>query len=279
MKVVVTGAKGLLGAYVVRELQGDGFDVTAADRSAADVTSLGDVRSLFARTSPDAVIHCAAWTDVDGCEGDPDRAFRVNALGTRNVAQGADERGAHLVYLSTEQVFDGTSGRPYGEFDRPNPLSVYGASKAQGEWYATHLCQRVTVVRSSWLFGGGAASPASAVVEQARRLGEVAAVEDQVGCPTYVGHLASLVRRVVAGEVLGIIHAAGGGRCTGVEFARRILELRGLGDTPVTAVRAAELGRAAPRPAFAVLGQRQLRLEGLDPLPHWHAGLAAWLAE
>jgi dTDP-4-dehydrorhamnose reductase len=199
----------------------------------------------------DLVLHAAAWTDVDGAEADPQSAFAVNVGGTQHVA----ELGAPLVYFSTDYVFDGSKGAPYTESDTPSPLSAYGRSKLQGEAAAG---ERAWIVRSAWL---------------GRERDEVAVVDDQRGCPTYVGHLAAAVREVVE-LPFGRWHLAAEGECTWAELAEAIFEEAGL-DCRVRRITTAELGRPAPRPAYSVL-----RSERPDAprLPHWREGLRACLA-
>ena len=229
----------------------DGWDVTKP--APAD---LGDV---------DLVLHAAAWTDVDGAEADPQATAAVNVGGTRNVAA----LGAPLVYFSTDYVFDGAKRSPYVESDTPNPPSAYGRSKAYGEAAAG---EEAWIVRSSWLFGWTGRNFVRTMLRLAAERDEVAVVDDQVGCPTYVGHLAEATRELV-GLPRGIWHLAAEGECTWAEFARAIFEEAGL-ECRVRAISTEELGRPAPRPAYSVL-----RSERPDAprLPHWREGLRACL--
>jgi dTDP-4-dehydrorhamnose reductase len=215
----------------------------------------------------DLVLHAAAWTDVDGAEADPQSAFAVNVGGTQHAA----ELGAPLVYFSTDYVFDGTKGAPYTESDTPNPLSAYGRSKLQGEAAAG---EDAWIVRSSWLFGWTSHNFLLTMLRLGRERDEVAVVDDQRGCPTYVGHLAAAVREVVA-LPFGRWHLAADGECTWAEFAEAIFEDAGI-DCRVRRITTAELGRPAPRPAYSVL--RSERQEA-PRLPHWREGLRACLAE
>ena len=274
MKTLVLGAEGMLGRQVVKEFGLGNHSVVAADRAEADIGNLSEVRNLFSSTTPEVVIHCAAYTDVDGAERSPERAYRVNAMGTRNVAQCCEEMRARLVCISSDYVFDGAACVPYREFDRPNPLSVYGHSKYQAEWYASRLCRRFVIVRTSWLYGPGGRNFVSAILEKARRGEELKVVDDQLGAPTFTGHLAQALRNIVEADALGIFHVTGQGRCTWFEFAKYILEKRDL-DVPVTPVLTPELGQLAPRPSFSLLDNFNMQLEGLPLLPHWRDGLAA----
>jgi dTDP-4-dehydrorhamnose reductase len=214
----------------------------------------------------DLVLHAAAWTDVDGAEADPQSAFAVNVGGTQHVA----ELGAPRVYFSTDYVFDGSKGAPYTESDTPSPLSAYGRSKLQGEAAAG---ERAWIVRSAWLFGWTSHNFLLTMLRLGRERDEVAVVDDQRGCPTYVGHLAAAVREVVE-LPFGRWHLAAEGECTWAELAEAIFEEAGL-DCRVRRITTAELGRPAPRPAYSVL-----RSERPDAprLPHWREGLRACLA-
>lgn len=269
----------MLGRQVVKEFGNGNHTVVAADRAEADIGNLAEVRNLFSSTTPEVVIHCAAYTDVDGCERDPERAYRVNAMGTRNIAQCCEEMRARLVYISSDYVFDGSACVPYREFDRPNPLSVYGQSKHQAEWYTSRLCRRFVIVRTSWLYGPGGRNFVSAILEKARRGEELKVVDDQLGAPTFTGHLAVALRKIVESDVLGIFHVTGQGRCSWYEFAKYILEKRGLDNVPVTPIMTPELGQLAPRPQFSVLDNFNMRLEGFPLLPHWQEGLVAHFGE
>jgi dTDP-4-dehydrorhamnose reductase len=218
------------------------------------------VTQPLVRSRPDLILHCAAWTDVDGAESDSDGAFLVNATGTRNVAA----LGAPLVYFSTDYVFDGAKREPYVEADEPNPLSVYGRSKLDGErevgdgW----------IVRSSWLFGPTGTNFLHTMLELGRQREEVAVVDDQRGSPTYVGHLAEATRAIVE-LPYGLYHAAAGGDCTWAEFAEAIFEEAGV-RCRVRRISSEELSRPAPRPPYSVLRSQKPET---PRLPHWREGL------
>ena len=210
------------------------------------------------------VLHAAAWTDVDGAESDPAGAERVNVEGTRNVAA----LGAPIVYFSTDYVFDGTKGEPYVESDEPRPLSVYARTKLEGE----REVRDGWIVRSSWLFGWTGTNFVRTMLRLGEERDEVSVVADQVGCPTYVGHLAAAMRELLK-LPQGIWHIAAGGECTWAEFARAIFEEAGV-DCRVTEITTEELGRPAPRPAYSVLRSER---DGAPRLPHWRDGLRACL--
>jgi len=214
----------------------------------------------------DLVLHAAAWTDVDGAETDPQGAAAVNVGGTQHVA----ELGAPLVYFSTDYVFDGRASRPYVESDPPSPLSAYGRTKLHGEGAAG---ERAWIVRSSWLFGATGTNFVRTMLRLGRERDEVSVVDDQRGCPTYVGHLADATRRLVE-LPFGAWHLAAEGDCTWADFAEAIFDEGGI-DCRVCRISTAELGRPAPRPAYSVL-----RSERPDAprLPHWRDGLRECLA-
>jgi dTDP-4-dehydrorhamnose reductase len=210
------------------------------------------------------VLHAAAWTDVDGAEADPDGARAVNVDGTRNVAA----LGAPLVYYSTDYVFDGSKREPYVESDEPHPLSVYGRTKLEGE----HEVREGWIVRSSWLFGWSGTNFVRTMLRLGAERDEVSVVADQLGSPTYVGHLAEATRELL--ELPGgVWHLAAEGECTWAEFARAIFEDAGL-HCRVREITTEELGRPAPRPAYSVLRSER---EGAPRLPHWREGLRACL--
>jgi dTDP-4-dehydrorhamnose reductase len=222
-----------------------------------------DVTERLSLTA-DLVLHAAAWTDVDGAEADPEGARLVNVEGTRHIV----ELGAPVVYYSSDYVFDGSKREPYVESDEPNPLSVYGRTKLDGE----REVREGWVVRSSWLFGWTGKNFVRTMLELGRERDEVSVVADQVGCPTYVGHLAEGTRDVLE-LPQGTYHLAAGGECTWAEFARAIFEEAGL-DRRVREITTEELGRPAPRPAYSVLRSEKSAPE----LPHWRKGLRACLA-
>jgi dTDP-4-dehydrorhamnose reductase len=214
----------------------------------------------------DLVLHAAAWTDVDGAEADPQGAAAVNVGGTRHAA----ELGAPLVYFSSDYVFDGSKRSPYVESDGPRPLSAYGRTKLHGEGAAG---EGAWIVRSSWLFGPTGHNFVRTMLRLGRERDEVAVVDDQVGCPTYVGHLAAATRRLVE-LPSGVWHVAADGQCTWAELARAIFEEADL-ECRVRPITTAELGRPAPRPAYSVLRSER---PGAPQLPHWREGLRACLA-
>jgi dTDP-4-dehydrorhamnose reductase len=267
-RVLVLGAGGMLGHDAVR-LAGDA--ALALDRAACDVTHRDAVRAAVARARPAAVLNCAAWTDVDGAETEPEQALRVNGEGAANVAEAAAEAGAIVLYVSSDYVFDGAKREPYLESDPTRPLSSYGRSKLAGEQATAAANPRHFVVRSSWLFGAHGKNFVAKMLASDRD--ELRVVDDQVGCPTYTGHLAEGIFRLVSGGDFGIHHIAGGGQCSWFELARATFERAGL-DKHVEPCTSDEFPRPAPRPAWSVLRSER---PGAIALPPWEAGLDAFL--
>ena len=264
-RVLITGAGGQLGRALEQAFAGD--DLLALTRADWDVTQpLGDA---IDRDELDLVLHTAAWTDVDGAEADPQGAAAVNVAGTAHAAA----LRAPLVTFSTDYVFDGRKRSPYLESDGPNPMSAYGRTKLHGEAAAG---PNAWVVRTSWLFGTTGHNFLRTMLRLGVERDEVAVVDDQRGCPTYVGHLAAAVRQFVDDDLpKGLWHVAADGDCTWADFAEAIFEDAGL-DCRVRRVATAEVERPAPRPAYSVLRSERA---GAPRLPHWREGLRACLAE
>ncbi|HYX45123.1 MAG TPA: dTDP-4-dehydrorhamnose reductase [Acidimicrobiales bacterium] len=271
MRVLVTGANGQLGREVVEAFAG--HDVVATDRPTLDVGSSDSVLAAITTVEPDAVVHAAAWTDVDGCEADPDRALRVNALGTRHVVSAARLVGARVCYISTDYVFDGRTGRPYDEWDTPQPVSVYGRSKHGGE---LELGPEDTTVRTSWLCGRHGTNFVRTVLTRAAAGQELRVVDDQHGCLTHAGDLAAMIRRLVGERRPGVFHVTNQGATTWFRLARDAVAEAGLDVDLVHPIRTCELHppRPAARPPYAVLDNAALRLSGLPLLPEHHDALA-----
>jgi len=284
--VLVTGAAGQVGTEIVGELtrragehrRGPGLDVLAADRAALDVADRDAVLAAVGTIEPEIIIHPAAWTAVDACESDPGRAYGVNALGTRNVAEAARAVGAHLCYLSTDYVFDGTSPRPYLEWDDPNPLSVYGRSKLGGE---RELDKGHTIVRTAWVCGRTGANMAKTVLRLAAEGARLRFVDDQRGSPTSAADVARVVVDLSLGRHPGIFHVTNQGATTWYEFARLVLRAAGMDPGRVEGISTADLRppRPAPRPANSVLDNAALRASGLQLLPSWEQAITRLVAE
>jgi dTDP-4-dehydrorhamnose reductase len=277
MKVLVTGANGQLGHDIVAVCGAAGDDVVAVGRSELDVTVRSDVAAAVDSFRPDVVMHCAAWTAVDACEGDPDRAFAVNADAVRWVREASDLAGAHLVTVSTDYVFDGTLDRPYHERDTPNPRSVYGRSKLAGEGEAG---PGATVVRTSWVCGEHGSNMVRTVLRLAGERDTLAFVDDQRGCPTFTADLAPMLRRLALERRAGIHHVTNQGAVSWYEFVCSMVAAIGKDPAMVRPIRTADLDppRAAERPANGVLDNAVLREAGLPLLRDYREPLAELVA-
>lgn len=275
MRVLVTGAKGQLGVELL-DVLGRDHDVVGLDLPELDITK-AEATQAIADTRPAWVIHAAAWTDVDGCERDPERAFLVNGEGTRRVAEACRAAGAGLVYLSTDYVFDGRKGTPYVETDPVAPLSVYARSKVAGEEAVRTVAPRWAIVRTAWLFGVSGKNFVKTIVEKAAAGGPLRVVDDQVGSPTYARDLAEAIAQLISRKLTGTYHVTNAGSCSWYEFTRTILKEAGLAQVEVTPMTTAELGRPAPRPALSVLANHAWSAAGLRLLRPWPEALAAML--
>jgi dTDP-4-dehydrorhamnose reductase len=273
MKVVVTGAGGMLGGDVVSVARAQGHQVAAFDHDELDVTNPARVERLIARERPGAVINCAAWTNVDGAEASEKEAEIVNGEGAHFVASAAAKAGAKVLFVSTDYVFDGSKGEPYTESDEPNPINAYGRTKLAGERATALATKRSFIVRSSWLFGPGGDNFVETMLRLGRGGGPVVVVHDQVGCPTYTGHLAVGLVRLIDSEAFGIHHMAGQGSCSWYEFAMEIFRQSEV-VTRVMASSTDMMARPAARPANSVLGSGR---EAPIRLPDWQRGLADYL--
>jgi dTDP-4-dehydrorhamnose reductase len=275
--VLVTGHKGQLGHAVMELLQAD-YRVAGVDLDEMDITRADEVASTFYLHHPDIIIHTAAWTDVDGCELDPDQAIKVNALGTQNLVIAAEEFNSVFVYLSTDYVFPGNATRPYFEADNVGPLSWYGRSKLLGEQYVRAMLFRYFIVRTSWLIGEKGRNFVKIMLKLAREKDELTVVNDQRGCPTFAGDLAGALRQLIETPYYGTYHITNSGETTWYDFARTILEEAEI-DTPVRAITSQELGRPAPRPSYSVLSGRLFKDRGFTPLRPWEDALVEYLSK
>ena len=275
MKVLVTGAGGMLGRDVVLAAGNAGHDVVGFGHTELDVVDEAAVAAKIELERPDVAINCAAWTDVDGAEESEEAALAVNGAGAGHVAAAAAAVDASVVYVSSDYVFDGAKGAPYVETDETAPLSAYGRTKLAGEEATAAANKRHFVVRSSWLFGVGGSNFVETMLRLAATQNEVLVVRDQVGSPTYTWHLAYGIVRLIEGVEFGIHHMAAGGSCSWYEFAREIFDQAKV-ECKVMSATTEMLGRPAPRPEFSALtSQREHAIE----LPSWQDGLGAYLSQ
>lgn len=274
MKVVITGAKGQLGQELIKVLDNE-HEVTGIDIDDLDITAADKVKDFISSIKPDLVIHCAAMTNVDKCEEDPDMAYKVNAFGTQNIAVACQKVNAEMVYVSTDFVFAGDKCEPYIEFDETGPLSIYGRSKLAGENYVRNLLNRYYIVRTAWLYGEG-----HNFVRTMLRLAEekeyLEVVDDQVGTPTYAKDLAIAISKLVGTGLYGTYHASNNGSCSWYEFARKIFKLKGI-DIKVKPITSDNLGRPAKRPAYSVMRNFAFESQGIYVMRDWEEALEEYL--
>jgi dTDP-4-dehydrorhamnose reductase len=260
----------MLGRDVCSAAARGEHEIVALARADLDITDAAAVRSAVAAAKPDAIVNCAAWTDVDGAEGAEAEATAVNGAGAGNVAA----CGVYTVHVSTDYVFDGTAGDPYAEDSPVAPQSAYGRSKLAGERAVAAAGAEHAIVRSSWLFGVHGGNFVATMLRLGAERDEVTVVDDQIGCPTFTGHLADGLVQVAERRLAGVLHVAGSGACSWYDLAAATFERAGL-DVRLQRGRTADLGRPAPRPAYSVLGRTRPETPELPP---WEQGLNDYLA-
>jgi dTDP-4-dehydrorhamnose reductase len=274
MRILVTGAAGQLGTDLVAAATTAGHEVVGVAHADMDVADAAAVERTVASAVPDVVIHAAAWTAVDACEGDPQRAMDVNGAGTVNVVRAARAVGARVAYVSTDYVFDGTKASPYVEDDAPNPVSAYGRSKLAGE---RALGPDDLTVRISWVCGANGSNMVRTILRLLGGNPVLSFVDDQVGCPTITSDVAPLIVGLAADGRTGTWHATNQGAVSWWQFARDVVEIAGEDPERVLPIATADLvpARPARRPANSVLDNRALRLAGIPLLPHYRDSLPA----
>jgi len=274
LRVAVTGAGGLVGRAVTAHCAAQGDDVSAFDHCALDIADASSVKQRLSDLKPDVVINCAAWTDVDGCETDPDRAERANALGPELLALTCRDIDALLITISTDYVFDGSKPGFYTQRDQPNPISVYGRYKLEGERRSQTAYARAIVVRSGYIFGTGGNNFLSTLLDRARRGERLKALSDMTGTPTYASDLAIRLRELAALDLPGTYHVVNSGEGASFEtFARTALAAGGFDPALLQSTTLAELNRPAPRPRNSRLCCLLSEAIGLAPLRSWEAAL------
>ena len=280
MRTLLIGSRGQLGSDLCRVWT---EDLIALSHQELDVCDGDQVHTVIAKEKPDLVINTAAYHRVDECEGNAALAFEVNALGAKHVADASREVDAAVMFISTDYVFDGEKGSPYGEEDLPRPLSVYGVSKLAGEHLVRQSNPRHFIVRSSSLFGIAGASGkggnfVETMIRKAQQEEPLRVVDDQVSSPTMTGDLALKLQELAATDRFGLYHVTNSGQTSWHHFAVKIFELMGLRPS-LTAITSQELGAAAPRPRLSVMENRALAAAGLAPLRSWEEALQAYLSE
>ena len=274
MKLLVTGAVGMLGREVVAAAQRLGHEVAAWDLPECDLTDAGATLAAIRRLEPRAVVNCAAYTNVDAAEADEARATLVNGDAAGNVARACAAAGARLVHVSTDYVFDGSKREPWIESDATSPLGAYGRSKLHGEDLVRAELPDHAIVRTAWLFGPHGPNFVSTMLRLAAERDEVQVVTDQVGSPTFAGHLAPALVDMAERTDTGIFHGAGSGSCSWYELTLEAYDAAGVA-CRVLPTTAEQFARPAPRPAYSVLGSER---EHPITLPPWQEGVRAHLA-
>lgn len=290
MVILVTGAKGQLGSQIInivnngRSELGDipkevqEAEVIGIDVEELDITDLKSVREYLLTVKPDVVINPAAYTNVDGCESDEDTAFKVNALGPRNLAVVCEEIGAKLIHISTDYVFSGVGEKPLKEYELTAPLSVYGKTKLKGEEYVREFCSKYFIVRTAWLYGYNGNNFVYTIMKYAKEKGKLNVVDDQRGNPTNAEDLAHHVLKLAVTEEYGIYHCTGTGECSWYEFACKIVDLSGI-PCEVTPCTSEEFKRPAPRPAYSSLDNMMLRCTVGDEMRDWQEALEIFMGK
>ncbi len=274
--MLIAGAGGMLGQDLMTAFSRD--EVFEYTKSQLDITAIDAVQKVVHTDHPDLIINAAAYTNVDGCESDFDLAYRVNALGPRNLAVAANQIGAAIVHISTDYVFPGNATSPYLEHDATGPLSVYGKSKLAGEQLIASLCSRHYIVRTAWLYGLHGKNFVRTMLQIGQKESTVRVVNDQLGSPTYTPDFAAGIAQLVRKPAYGIYHLTNQGTCTWYEFAKAIFEEANL-SVHVEPITTADLNRPAHRPAYSVLDNFMWRLEGFAPLRHYRDALKSYIQD
>lgn len=273
-RIYITGAKGMLGRAVSRTF-GERYDLFPPDLGEIDIRVPDLIIEDICRYGPDMVLHLAAMTDVDRCELEPDEAYRVNALGTRNVALACQRSNAVMVYVNTGSIYDGSKETPYIEYDSPGPVNVYGRSKYAGELYVRELLSRYYIFYTCWMFGGGPEDKkfVAKIIDLARNKRELRVVDDKRGSPTYTVDMASAMFRFVESGLFGRYHCVNKGSVNRFEVARAVLEAAGIEECSLVPVHSSEFRLPAPRPANESMRNYNLELLGFDMMREWRSAL------
>jgi dTDP-4-dehydrorhamnose reductase len=283
-RILVIGAKGMLGRDLIKILystfhspQHSDWEILEWDIDEIDIREEKKTVTKIESFKPEIVINVAAYTDVDGCESNEEKAFAVNAEGMKYVALGALRCRAKVVYLSTDYIFDGGKSEPYLEDDPPNPLNVYGRSKWKGEQYVRELVKDVLIVRSQWLYGRYGNNFVTSILRQAREKKVLSIVNDQIGSPTYTVDLSEAISVLLQSDARGVFHVANSDLCTWYTFGQAILKLSGMERVKVIPISSKELGRPAIRPAYSVFNCQKLKQVTGMTLRPWSEALKDFL--
>jgi dTDP-4-dehydrorhamnose reductase len=275
VRIALTGSNGMLGNDIQKVF--NDVELIALTRKDVDITRLDQSVSRIKEISPDYLIHSAAFTDVDGCEQDPEKAYLVNGIGTRNITMACEEAQCPILFISSDYVFNGTNNDPYNEWDLTGPVTIYGRSKLMGEQFVQSLTNRYYIIRTSWLYGESGKNFVDTIGRFLLEKDEIDVVDDQVGSPTYTYDIAVKLRELV-GKGYGVYHITNSSHCSWFEFAQEIARLKS-SETKIVPTTTEKFNRPAKRPAYSVLKNTMLRLEGIDELRHWKDALKDYLTK
>ncbi|PJF44832.1 MAG: dTDP-4-dehydrorhamnose reductase [Phototrophicales bacterium] len=277
MKILITGASGQLGRVLLEQLSNDDtYEVFGCDRDTYDITNVDSMMTLITQQfQPQLVIHCAALTKVDYCAENPDEALRINGYGTRNIALACQKIDAAMLYVSSNEVFDGTNPDVYLEYDKTHAINPYGYSKLVGEQIVRDLVRRHYIVRTSWLFGHGGRNFIHAILNRAKDGHPLRVVINEVATPTYVNDLATAIIQLIATELYGVYHLVNEGRASRWNFARYVLDITGFRETPIERITSYEYQRASTPPEYSVLRNFAAAQAGIV-LRHWQEAVKAF---
>ena len=275
MKVLIIGSEGMLGHDLVDILSAEN-EINTTTIDTLDITDINKTIKTVKEINPDVVVHAAAFTNVDGSESNPDLAYKVNVLGTRNVAVACSEADSALVYICTDYVFDGTKGSPYYEYDQTNPLSVYGKTKHLGEVYIRDILNKFYIVRTAWLYGFHGPNFVTTMLNLAKTNDTISVVSDQIGSPTYTVDLANAIAQLIKKPAYGIYHVTNSEHCSWYEYAQEIFDIAGV-DVELKPVTTEEFGSPAPRPKYSVLENYNWKMEGFPEIRSYREALRAYM--
>lgn len=275
MKIAVTGADGMLGHAIRKIFSAD--ELVCLNHASLDITELDRTLKTMRDLRPDLLIHTAAFTDVDACEADHEKAYLVNGIGARNMAIACEEIRCPILHISSDYVFDGTKGSAYDEWDRTNPINHYGLSKRMAEQFISSLTNRFYIIRTSWLYGPQGRNFVNTIMRLLAEKDSLQVVNDQFGSPTFTEDLAGALRQII-GKGYGTYHVTNSGVCTWHEFAVKIAEIMQI-SKPIMPVTSEQFKRPAKRPAQSGLNNTMLRLEGISPLRHWSEALEQYIEQ
>jgi dTDP-4-dehydrorhamnose reductase len=275
MKIMIIGSEGMLGHDLVDVLSLE-HDVITTTYETLDITDIKKTIDTVKNNNPDVVVHAAAFTDVDASESNMDLAYKVNALGTRNVAVACREADSAMVYICTDYVFDGTNTTPYYEYDQTKPLGVYGKTKHAGEVYLRDILNNFYIVRTSWLYGYHGPNFVATMLDLAKTTDTISVVDDQVGSPTYTVDLANAIATLIKRPSYGIYHVTNSDQCSWYEFAREIFKQAEI-EVNLKPVTTEEFPRPAPRPKYSVLENYNWKMEGYPPIRSYKEALSDYL--